>query len=633
MGKLAWAGLAGLLCTPMIAAFAACDDPGAPGGDRRVASAAAPIVEAIDAYRLEDPDGGFVHGGDSVALAGNTLVVGAQCDFYNGKQTGAAYVYAWQDGGGWGTPQQIGPADDPNDPVTECEAGTNCYDSKGAADCTLFGIAVAVSGDKLVVGALGHRHGNNKVPGTAYVFTHEGGQWVQSAELAPPDPSTHPNQGSSALSVAVSGDRAMVGRRHALSQGMVYPYDYNDGGLEYDATKGGCDDNGKPSWKLGEPLTADPTMNKNYYAFGRSVALEGDTAIVGEPGREVGGRAYIFTRAPVSSAGTCTWWTPTPQLQLKPAVGGAFGLSVALSGTTVVVGAPWEYTDPSCTYGSDYTQRGQVYIFDCDDTAFKNCTRQSPLVGDLGCQDGFGTSVAVSGGVVLAGAPGHVGDAGATASGAVYVLARSADGGPWLEQARFQMPSPPPAGVMFGRSVAIAGDAGAPGADAGPTFVGAAGAVFEGDPGGAAAGAAYWFDPSGSLLGSPCDAGAGCLSGNCVAGVCCDAPCGDACMTCTAANSSFGIDGICVPMDEGTPCDANAGVCANGGCVPVSDAGDGSGGGAPVITGSGGGGAGNGETGSGGCGCGVGSPPAGGAAWLGLGLLLAGRRRQRVRAS
>ena len=71
--------------------------------------------------------------------------------------------------------------------------------------------------------------------------------------------------------------------------------------------------------------------------FGHSVAVSGDTVVVGAYGQSVSeGAAYVFVRS-----GT-TW---TQQALLKASNAGSgdkFGYSVAVSGDTVVVGAPSE---------------------------------------------------------------------------------------------------------------------------------------------------------------------------------------------------------------------------------------------------------------------------------------------------
>ncbi len=188
------------------------------------------------------------------------------------------------------------------------------------------------------------------------------------------------------------------------------------------------------------PLTIDPIAQQAYLKpaavgtsqvndkFGSSVAVSGDTVVVGAPGEDssttgvdstpidaanASGAAYVFVR----SAGV---WTQ--QAYLKPAAVGTsqavdgFGVSVAVSGDTVVVGAPGE--DSSTTgvdstpndsgifqNGQFYFDSGAAYVFVRSGT---NWTQQAYLkpaaVGTTQEADKFGSSVAVSGDTVVVGA-------------------------------------------------------------------------------------------------------------------------------------------------------------------------------------------------------------------------------------
>ncbi len=87
----------------------------------------------------------------------------------------------------------------------------------------------------------------------------------------------------------------------------------------------------------------------NHGLFGYSTAVSGTTVVVGEPGPITGegtGRAFVFTK-------TTRGWQPTAELHAPDdVVGDQFGQTVAISGSTVVVGAPW--------YASD---AGRAYVF------------------------------------------------------------------------------------------------------------------------------------------------------------------------------------------------------------------------------------------------------------------------------
>src|SRR5690606_22769250 len=121
--------------------------------------------------------------------------------------------------------------------------------------------------------------------------------------------------------------------------------------------------------------------------FGISVALDADTALVGAYGDDdYRGSAYIFTRG-----GTA--WTEQQKLVASDRAGlDQFGFSVALSGDTVLVGAPY-----------DDARTGSAYVFTHSGTGW---TEQYQLAASGGVGDGwFGQPVALSGETALVGAP------------------------------------------------------------------------------------------------------------------------------------------------------------------------------------------------------------------------------------
>ncbi|MEZ5402008.1 MAG: BACON domain-containing carbohydrate-binding protein [Bryobacteraceae bacterium] len=206
--------------------------------------------------------------------------------------------------------------------------------------------------------------------------------------------------------------------------------------------------------------------------FGRAVAISGDTAVVGAPEEDSNatgvngtqgdnsaasaGAAYVFVRV----AGT---WTQQAYLKASNAhAGAAFGTSVAISGDTIVVGSPKEKT------GGDGT--GAAYVFVRSGSVW---TQQATLrASNAEAGDEFGTSVAISGDTIVAGAPDESSNAtgvngpnnnNALISGAAYVFVRN--GSTWTQQAYLKA-SNTGAGDVFGTAVAISGESiavGAPG--------------------------------------------------------------------------------------------------------------------------------------------------------------------------
>ena len=216
--------------------------------------------------------------------------------------------------------------------------------------------------------------------------------------------------------------------------------------------------------------------------FSRSVALsdDGDTLAVGaqkEDSNATGvnstqtdnsatdsGAVYVFTR----TAGT--WNQQTYLKASNTDAGDDFGIPVALSGDTLVVGAALEDSNAtgvnSTQTDNSATDSGAVYVFTRSGATW---SQQAYLkASNTGTGDWFGYSVALSGDTLAVGAlqedsnatgvsttaPTTAGS-GATESGAVYVFTRS--GATWSQSAYLKA-SNTGAGDWFGHSVALSGD-------------------------------------------------------------------------------------------------------------------------------------------------------------------------------
>ncbi len=210
---------------------------------------------------------------------------------------------------------------------------------------------------------------------------------------------------SFALSAALSGDTALIGAPERqvgknASQGAAYVFTRN--GDAWTQQSGGI--------VAGDGAAGDD--------FGLAVALSNDTAVVGAPGHPVAnnpyqGAAYVFTRT-----GT-TWHAPgSPLVASDGAASDAFGTSVAISGDTLVVGAP------SHDVGPNHDQ-GAAYVFVRSGATWSQ--QGPPLVAPDGAAgEAFGTYVGVSANSIIVGAPIH--QVGAHEyQGAAYVFARSGD--------------------------------------------------------------------------------------------------------------------------------------------------------------------------------------------------------------
>ena len=317
--------------------------------------------------------------GDSVAISGDTAVVGAPYHVVGANANqGSAYVFV-RSGAIWSQQQQLTAAD-------------------GAAG-DVFGWSVAISGDTVVVGAAYDNVGANGNQGSAYVFVRSGTSWSQQAQLTAADGATSDIFG---WSVAISGNTVAVGAPG------------NDVGANADQGSAYVFVRSGAIWSQQQQLTAVDGAAGDY--FGDSVAISGDTAVVGAPYDDVGatinqGSAYVFVRS------GAVWGLQAHVAAADGAANDYFGSSVAISGDTVVVGAPYD------DVGANVDQ-GSAYVFVRSGTTWSQ--QQQLTAVDGAVSDDFGDSVAISGATVAVGRPWR--DVGANADqGSAYVFVRSGD--------------------------------------------------------------------------------------------------------------------------------------------------------------------------------------------------------------
>jgi len=377
--------------------------------------------------------------GDSVAVSGDTMVVGApredstatgvdgdQAD-NSAADAGAAYVFT-RTAGVW-TQQAYLKAS-----------------NTGAGD--KFGVSVAVSGDTVVVGAHledsdASDQANNSAAdaGAAYVFTRTAGVWTYQAYLKANNTGAGDEFG---ISVAISGDTVVVG---------AYLEDSNATGVNGNEANNSATDTGATYvftrsagvWTQQAVLNSSrPTTGPNDW-FGQSVALDGDTIVIGafldksgatgvggdptDTSASASGAAYVFTR-------TAGVWTQQAYLKASNTEkDDNFGISVAVSGDTLVVGAYGEGSNATGVNGNQVDNSafdaGAAYLFTRSGTTW---TQQAYLkASNTEFRDNFGTSVAVAGDTVVVGAKrengastgvnGNEANNSATDAGAVYVFA------------------------------------------------------------------------------------------------------------------------------------------------------------------------------------------------------------------
>ena len=302
--------------------------------------------------------------------------------------------------------------------------------SDGTAN-SYFGSAAALNGSTALIGA----DGDNSFQGAAYLFTKSNGSWSEGQKLTASDGLPGDEFG---YRVVLADNTLLVGAFTAtvggvVSQGAAYVFTQSDG-----------------TWSESQKLTAsDGALFDN---FGASVALDGSTLVVGANGATVGGNAaqgavYVFTE----SNGT---WTQTQKLTANDgAAYDNFGLSVALKGSTILVGSP------RAAIGANAGQ-GALYVFTESNGTWSQT--QKLTASDGATNDSFGESVALDGSTALIGAYNATIN-GHTWQGAAYIFTES--NGSWSEGQRLTA-SDGTAGANFGNAVALDGSTALIGADA-----------------------------------------------------------------------------------------------------------------------------------------------------------------------
>jgi VCBS repeat-containing protein len=252
---------------------------------------------------------------------------------------------------------------------------------------------------------------------------------LQAAPLAP-DGAAYDRLGGS---VALDGDTLVIGAAQAdvgtnLDQGAVYVF-------QRDAAN---------SWSLVRKLTAPD--GAAYDEFGASLALSGDILLVGAPcASTCRGAVYAFAR----NQGGSENWGQTARLTAHDGASyERFGASVALDGSTALIGAPMQAD-----------ARGAAYIFTLENAVWNQTHKLLAADGLPG--DHFGIAVALDGSLALAGADGADVNVGSGSGekyeqGAAYLFARD-QGGQWSETRKL-LASDGAANDGFGSAVALNGD-------------------------------------------------------------------------------------------------------------------------------------------------------------------------------
>jgi hypothetical protein len=444
---------------------------------------------AQQAFLKASNPGQFDGFGQSLDLSGDTLVVGAPNEDsgatgVGGNQNdesqsnaGAAYVFV-RGPQGWSQQAYLKAAD------TTAARGI----SPGG---DAFGTSVAIDGDTIVVGAPFDDSGVVGDPtdnalgnaGAAYVFERVGGTWVQTGYLKSPAPGSDERLGTS---VAVAGDTIVAGAPGAnLTPGSAQVFVQSGGVWSHQAelvqSFGQVDD-----------------------AFGASVAIDGDTVVVGTPsdnssatgvnGNPIpysasgSGAAYVFVR-------TASTWTQEAYVKASNTeIADNFGSAVAIQGDLLAIAAPNEDSAATGIGGNQASNAasnsGAVYLFERTGTNWAQVAYVKASNTNAG--DAFGASLALSPQHLLVGASsersnatglsGNQLDNSLSFAGAAYLFART---GSSVAQVAYVKSTWSAESGLFGSAAALDGSAfvvgesgsarDASGANGGPALLGSGG--------------------------------------------------------------------------------------------------------------------------------------------------------------
>ena len=260
--------------------------------------------------------------GYSVAISGNYAIVGAYGeDDAGGTYSGKAYIFDATTGS-----------------LLRTLNNPNAY---GTSISDYFGFSVAISGNRVVVGAYGEGDAGGIDSGKAYIFDATTGSLLHTLH----NPNAYGTSASDyfGFSVATDGNYAIVGAHGEGDEGGTY----SGKAYIFDVTTGSL---------------LHTLHNPNAYGtsdsdiFGTSVAIDGNYAIVGawgegDAGGTYSGKVYIFD----ATTGSLLHTLSNPNAYGTSA-SDYFGFSAAISGNLAIIGVPYE-NDAGGTYS------GKAYVY------------------------------------------------------------------------------------------------------------------------------------------------------------------------------------------------------------------------------------------------------------------------------
>ena len=344
------------------------------------ANAVTPVIDEV-AKMITSDAAALDYMGYSVDVDGDTAFIGAYGDDDLGNESGAVYVFTRDANGVWTQQQKL-------------------IGSDTVAD-DRFGYALALEGDTAVIGMESWDFFEPPI-GAAYIFTRDAnGVWTEQQKLTAYDAVEGDHFGES---LAMNGDTITVGAHGNdtldTDAGAVYVYTRDETGL----------------YSFQQKLLASNGTANDW--FGRSLDVEGDTAVMSSWGYDLDGvvipvgYVYVFERD-----ANGVW---TEQQMLDPGYdAGAdnYGRSVAISGNSIAVGTADDDTAD--------VDAGAVYIFYRDDIGSWNIG-QKLVASDGGAYDNFGFDISLEGENLVVGA--YTDDDNGVDSGSLYLFKRDANG-------------------------------------------------------------------------------------------------------------------------------------------------------------------------------------------------------------
>ncbi|MBY0111222.1 MAG: FG-GAP repeat protein [Phycisphaerales bacterium] len=299
----------------------------------------------------------------SLAIEGDTIVAGLQTyDGIVGSNQGAGLFFT-RSAGVWSASELFQPS--------ETQAGA------------LFGASVGISDQFVVTGSFSYNRPGATGAGAAYAFRRISGEPNRTLLIAPPTPQENANFGNR---MANDGIRLVVGAlaedgAAGADQGAAYVYRFQDESFVLEQ-------------KL---LPADPAAGAN---FGAALAIDGTTIIVGAPkDPQAGfgaGAAYVFTFNGVT-------WSQQAKLTASDGTAlDAFGTSVAISGDRALIGAPNDNIPISLI---NQVSAGSACFFARSGSTWSQVSKVS--LSAPSTNDFFGAAVAIEGDSALIGVPGY----------------------------------------------------------------------------------------------------------------------------------------------------------------------------------------------------------------------------------